>query len=313
MQSRCHLKSDGSSRSGSGVGSSHPTLTLPQLQARWGAPADAAGEAPDHSGRARAGRTSGFGGPPVELSYGERQRLWAAVHDAISDAQEQIHEAAHPKPEATAADRDAATDAARAAASAASDVLNGVSGLFEGAHGRRFRAAAHSYDRAARDLRRRIVPTTRTSRAVRGAASTVLRSGLVTNASTRQLLELVSELAALAQTPAKLRETQGRAAQAKAARQAAEQLVDEVARRGSAAHTVASQFGAAPPRGGGIPTPVADRAAQTARSTRQRPTASRYGSIASVGKRCQLVEVPTLVQWRTRARSGLASSCPGER
>ena len=50
----------------------------------------------------------------MQLSYGERQRLWAAVHDAIRDAEEQIHEAAHPKSEATAADRDAATDAAQA-------------------------------------------------------------------------------------------------------------------------------------------------------------------------------------------------------
>lgn len=133
--------------------------------------------------------------------------------------------------------RDAATDAAQAAASAASDVLNGVSGLFRGAHGRRFRAAAHSYDRAARDLRRRIVPTTRTSRAVRGAASTVPRSGLVSNAGTRQLLELMFSLSALVQTLAKLREAQGRAAQAKAARQAAEQLVRLMASRATSADT----------------------------------------------------------------------------
>lgn len=94
-------------------------------------------------------------------------------------------------------------------------------------------------------------------------------------ASTRQLLELMSDLAALAQTLGQLREARGRAAQASAARQAAEQLVVEVARRGSAAHTVASQFGAAPPRGGGIPSPVSDRISAAARSARRPSSASR--------------------------------------
>ena len=128
---------------------------------------------------------------------------------------------------------------AQAAASAASEVLSAVSWLLERKRGGPLRTAADSYDRAARDLRRRTVPVTPHSRKVRTAARGLLSTVLVTATETRQLLALLSQLSALTDSLARLRETQGRAAQAYAARQAAEQLNAEGTRRTAGATAAA--------------------------------------------------------------------------
>ena len=221
-----------------GGGKLAPDLTLPQLQARWADPG-AADPKPDSStaGRAYTGRQPGGARQPgLELTELERQQLWLAAQYAVQYADAQIRHANNPRLGApTGVAAAAAHAAAQAAASAASEVLNVVSWLVERKRGGPLRTAADSYDRAARDLRRRTVPATPHSRKVRSAAGGLLSMRLVKDAETRQLLALLSQLSALTNSLARLRETQGRAAQAHAARHAAEQLNAEHTRRTTAA------------------------------------------------------------------------------
>jgi hypothetical protein len=69
----------------------------------------------------------------------------------------------------------------------------------------------------------------------------VLGAGIVKRAETRQLLSLLAQLTALSESLAQLRETQGRAAQALAARRAAERLAGEHQRRAEAAAAAVSR------------------------------------------------------------------------
>jgi hypothetical protein len=78
------------------------------------------------------------------------------------------------------------------------------------------------------------------SRSTRTAAGAVLGAGIVKRAETRQLLCLLAQLTALSESLAQLRETQGRAAQALAARRAAERLAGEHQRRAEAAAAAVS-------------------------------------------------------------------------
>ena len=96
--------------------------------------------------------------------------------------------------------------------------------------------AAAAYDRAARGLRRRLPVPTGPARRTRRAAGALRSMEFVRRADTRQLLQLVEQLSRLSMTLAVLREQQGRAAQAAAARRAAELLTAEQTRRNAAAH-----------------------------------------------------------------------------
>jgi hypothetical protein len=69
------------------------------------------------------------------------------------------------------------------------------------------------------------------SRSTRTAAGAVLGAGLVKRAETRQLLSLLAHLVALSESVAQLRETQGRAAQAQAARRPPNSSAGEHQRR----------------------------------------------------------------------------------
>ncbi|MBW3640626.1 MAG: hypothetical protein KY451_12390 [Actinobacteria bacterium] len=153
-------------------------------------------------------------------------------------------------------------------------MLHAASSLVERKRRGPLRAAGDSYDRAARDLHRRIAPTTARSRTTRRASDALLSARIVKRAETRQLLALLSELTALCETVALLRETQGRAPQARAARQAAEHLADEHGRRmtaASAAVAVAASTRASWSPAVGVPTP---RYVPTSAQTR-RPSTSR--------------------------------------
>jgi hypothetical protein len=110
----------------------------------------------------------------------------------------------------------------------ASDVLHAVSRLIEGKRGGPLRDAAEHYDRASRPPRGRVPAATPASRALRTAARGMRTAGIAKNRDTRQLLQLMTQLASLAETVARLRETQQQAARASAARQAAEQLLHHV-------------------------------------------------------------------------------------
>jgi hypothetical protein len=108
----------------------------------------------------------------------------------------------------------AAQAAAQAAAASAAEVLGAVSWLVERKRGGPLHAAAEDYGRAARELHRRTVPATRRSRSARSAAGALVSARLVKGTETRQLLALLAQLTALSEALARLRETQGRAAQA---------------------------------------------------------------------------------------------------
>jgi hypothetical protein len=221
-----------------GGGKLAPDLSLPQLQARWHAGGGNAAIAASGHAHDRAGRS---GKPPDRgdwqagpgLSDLERRRLWSSAQDAVRQAAEQIRHASTPGA------GPAEQAGAQAAATATSELLHAVSRILEGRHGGPLRSAADAYDRAARDLHRRTVPTTARGRATRSAAGALLSARLVRRAETRQLLALLAHLTAPSESLARLRETQGRAAQAQAARRAAEQLTVEHAWRAAGASAAA--------------------------------------------------------------------------
>ena len=153
-----------------------------------------------------------------------------AVHRADADIR---HATSHPF--------DASAQAtAQAAAASVGEVLGAVSWLVERKRGGPLHAAAEDYGRAARDLHRRTVPATSRSRSTRTAAGALVGARLVKRAETRQLLSLLVRLTGLSESLARLRETQGRAAQAMAARRAAEQLAGEHLRQAGAASAAVS-------------------------------------------------------------------------
>jgi hypothetical protein len=92
-----------------------------------------------------------------------------------------------------------------------------------------------AYDRAARGLRRDLPVPTGPARRTRRAAGGLRGMEFVRRADTRLLLQTLERLSRLSLTLAGLREQQGRAAQAAAARRAAELLTAEQTRR---THTV---------------------------------------------------------------------------
>jgi hypothetical protein len=254
-----------------GGGKLAPDLSLPQLRARW----DAAGGAdtptggPDTSGRTEPPRrdstTHSRRQPEMELSELERRRLWLSAQHCVRDAAKQIRQAsgAHASPGDRAA--------AQAAAAAASEMLQAVSWLVEHKRGGPLRDAADSYDRAARDLHRRTVPATARSRTVRSAAGALICNRLVRRAETRQLLALLSDLTSLTESLARLRETQGRAAQAQAARRTSEQLAAEHTRRATAASAAVA--------------PLVRRAAAAGLpTTPYRPTSTQTGRPSSASR-----------------------------
>ncbi len=223
-----------------GGGKLAPDLTFPQLQARWcHEPADPTGL--EHA--ATADRTV------RDLDPAERQALWEAAWQALGRAEEQLRAAASGNPTARAM--------AEAAAVAASEVLSAVGRLAERSGAVPLHQAAVAYDRAARGLRRNLPVPTGPARRTRRAAGGLRGMQFVRNADTRQLLQLVDQLRRLSLTLAALREQQGRAAQAAAARRAAELLTAEQTRRTHTAHATVAGLTAA---------------SQAARATSRRPT-----------------------------------------
>jgi hypothetical protein len=217
-----------------GGGKLAPDLSLPQLRARWDQGA-AASRGDSRGAGHRAGRpTSHPTDSAGELSELDRRRLWVAAEGAVRRADEQLRQASrHPADSAAQA-------SAQAAAASAAEVFGALSWLVERKRGGPLHTAADHYGRAARDLHRRTVPPTPHSRSVRTAAGALAGARLVKQAETRQLLSLLAQLTALSESLARLRETQGRAAQALAARRAAERLAGEHLRRAAAARATVS-------------------------------------------------------------------------
>ncbi|MQA88066.1 MAG: relaxase [Streptosporangiales bacterium] len=169
-------------------------LTLPKLRARWPTSHPA-----DHHARDRRA-----------ITPEEQRAIW---DHAIRTA---AHAAAHIRALA-ATDPTAAADAAWAA----SDTLHAAAAALGS---RMLREAADAYDRAARAPYGRIPRPTPTGNSLRTAARLLSALGYVTQERTIAQMALVANLAALAAAVADLRRAQQHAAQADAARQAAEQL-----------------------------------------------------------------------------------------
>ena len=233
-----------------GGGKLAPDLTLPQLQARWCRDDNREDNPDDHTVRnPSAGAGSLRRG--LELDPTERQALWEAAEQAIGHADAQLRAAA-------SAGADPSTRArAEAGAVAASEVLAAVGRLTERSAAGPVHQAAAAYDRAARGLRRRPPIPTGPARRTRQSAGGLRGMAFVRRADTRQLLQLVEQISALSLTLAVLREQQGRAAQAAAARQAAQMLAAEHTRRSRAAYASVHAL---------TGTPAATRTAGSSRS-----------------------------------------------
>ena len=202
-----------------GGGKLAPDLTLPQLQARWCRQPAAPRPAVNAGSALRDG---------MQLAPAERAALWEAAGQAIGRAEEQLRAAASGEPAARAM--------AEAAAVAASEVLAAVGRLTERSGTGPIHRAAQAYDRAARGQRRRLPVPTGSGVRSRRAAGGLLGMQFVRQGDTRRLLQTLDQLSRMSLSLAVLREQQGRAAQAAAARRAAELLSAEQARRTRSAY-----------------------------------------------------------------------------
>jgi hypothetical protein len=241
-----------------GGGKLAPDLTLPQLQRRWQgheAPAEQPGS--ERHGRIGAPQSTGDGAAPAPdadrfgLTPQERQLLWLSAQQAAQRATANI---------TAVLDAGADPRLGEDAAWAAGDLLAVVAQLTEGRRGGPYTDAARAFEQAGRELRRRPAVRTPIGRRLRTASVALSAIRAVVPSERRQLLILAQQLTALVGAVARLRETQARAAQAAAARRAAEQLLamhpPAVAPRpfvGSPRarpFTVPSPAAAAPPRRG---------------------------------------------------------------
>ena len=173
-----------------GGGKLAPDLSWPKLRQRW----------TPH--RATPGR--------VPLTAEERSAVWEHATRVAADAAAQIRNLAWADP-AAAAD----------AAWATSDTLHVAAAMLGS---RILRQAADAYDRAARSPYGRIPPPTPAGNQLRQAARLLSVFVYLTGDRSMAPVVLITKLAALAEAVAELRESQQRAAQAAAARAAAECL-----------------------------------------------------------------------------------------
>jgi hypothetical protein len=174
-----------------------PDLTLPRLQQRWAT-------------------TTRASSPPTRDAAGRAAHR--ATH-AVAAAERDLHVTATQVGPGPAADT----------AAAASDVLHAVSRLLEWKRPGPLRQAADDYDRATRPARRSRAPSTPAGRALRVAACGLALARLSAGADLPPLVQLLEQLAALADAVAALRRAQDQLARAAAARAAAESLHAEAA------------------------------------------------------------------------------------
>jgi hypothetical protein len=171
-----------------GGGKLAPDLTLPKLRCRW-----------------EPARTT-HGEP---FTPAERNAIWEHAARTAAGASDQIRHLAATDP------------AAAAAAWAAADTLHAAASALRS---RVLRQAADSYDRAARAPYGRIPRPTPAGNSLRRAARLLSTTASVSGDPTLAQITLVTRLAALVEDIADLREAQRHAAQAAAARHAAERL-----------------------------------------------------------------------------------------
>jgi hypothetical protein len=195
-------------------------LTLPKLRARWevapaGEPADTSTESPaaDAATGQRSARSAATAEDRSALTPAERVRIWEQATAAAARATAAIQAGAEVDP-----------CGAGDAAWAASDFLAAAGRVVEGRRGGPLTTAAVDYDRAARELWGRVPPPSQAGQGLRAAAVAMTAARFVGRGEHQQLFALLAQLGALADAVTRLRENQDRAAQAAAARSAAEQL-----------------------------------------------------------------------------------------
>jgi len=150
------------------------------------------------------------GRPHLTLTAEERNAAWDHATRAAADAAAQIRNLTWTDP-AAAAD----------AAWATSDTLHAAAALLGS---RILRQAADAYDRAARSPYGRIPPPSTAGNRLRQAARLLSALACLTGDRSMTPIVLITRLGALAEAVAELRESRRHAAQAAAARAAAEQL-----------------------------------------------------------------------------------------
>jgi hypothetical protein len=175
-------------------------LTLPKLQKRWAC---------------LSGEAACLGGRPT--SAPDRAGLWAQATRAAAVAAEQVRR------HADSSDDDLMAEAGDAAAAAA-EVLSAASRLVEGEAGGPLTQAARDYDRAAREVRGRLSSSTGAGTLLRTAALQLARTRRSGRHEAAQIALLVAQIGSLSLSVSRLREAQGRAAQAAAARRATVQV-----------------------------------------------------------------------------------------
>ena len=153
------------------------------------------------------------------LSTERRTAVWAQVLYAATKATAAV--GAHQGDPAGAAD----------AAWAAPDFLAAAARVIGGHRSGALQAAAEDYDRAARQAWGRLPESSPAGSGVRAASGLLRAARLVHAPETAQMLALLAQLAVLADAVGRMRTEQDRAAQATAARQAAETIRAEHGRQ----------------------------------------------------------------------------------
>ncbi|RKS80665.1 relaxase/mobilization nuclease-like protein [Motilibacter peucedani] len=217
-------------------------LTLPRLSACWG------GQEPDAGGTAATGPAGATApsepvqptrrqrGGRVSLSAEERRRVLEQAATAARDAVEQMRGNAGGDPRLDA-------DTAWAAA----DYLASAARVVEGPAGGSLTRAAGMFTRAAREPYGRVPEPSTAGHGLRLAARAMTAAQRVARDDTRQVLQLLAQMAALADAITRLRETQQRAEQAAAAREAADLVRGDYYQRAAAAPAAAYSHAAAVP------------------------------------------------------------------
>ena len=204
-----------------GGGKLAPDLSVPRLQARW-QHSDAGPGSASHRGlgpQRAEGSVTRSGGPGrgrpdrFGLTPTERAAMWTQATEAAQAAAAHITGAARSDP-------GSAADAAWAAA----DLLAAAGRVVEGRRGGPLTDAAGQYERAARELFGATPTPTPAGRGLRHAGRLLSALRVGKPSETAQLRGLLAQLVTLTDTVARLRQTQQRAAQAAAARAAAEHL-----------------------------------------------------------------------------------------
>lgn len=216
-----HVGADGKPIYYSG-GKLAPDLTLPKLSARWREATGSSNAEEKDCPQFKTGASTETPNRKVEAE--QRNQAWQDINNLITASREKL-------------DKEAAT-AGASAAWAAADLAASLADVAPLAAHKRI---ADLIERAALHPNRRTPPPHPAGKNLRTAAVLLASMQVVKHHETEQLLALLAQLQLLAEAVARMRETQEQAAQATAARQAAEALRDHIMAKAPQPKTAAGQ------------------------------------------------------------------------